>query len=95
MPGALSVTAVRRAVMFHISGGHAASLMLTCVRPCDRGPEDRDVERCARLAQLVRRREKKKRQEIPSRDTEGEKSRGRKFLRQQQRGRLYLARCFN
>lgn len=47
MPGALSVTAVRHAVMFHISGC-AVSLMFMCVRPCDRGLGDRDVERRAR-----------------------------------------------
>lgn len=33
MPSGLSITAVRHAGMFHISGG-AVSLMLMCVQPC-------------------------------------------------------------
>lgn len=66
-------------VMFHISGC-TASLMLMCMRPCDRGLGDRDVERGGRgytsgtAGTSAPLHEKKERQEIPSPDTEGEKS---------------------
>lgn len=101
MPAGLSVTAVRHAVLLHISG-RAVSLMLMCVRPCDRGLGDGEVERC-RTGRVhvwhswdigtppwVEKKGKKVR-------TMRERNPGRKFIWQQQEQprRRYRARCFS
>lgn len=78
MPSGLSVTAVRHAGMFHISGG-AVSLMLMCVQPCGAAPGTgtrRGAVAGARLVQLRHLHSfmSQKRPKIPSGDTEGQKT---------------------
>lgn len=77
MPSGLSVTAVRHAGMFHISGG-AVSLMLMCVQPCGAAPGTgmwRGAVAGARLV-LLRHLVHALLHEPKSGDTEGQKTLG-------------------